>query len=121
MANSPSQSVSDAPYPTSSDPDSFSASGAAASAQGMVNRAVQGAHAAVDTVARKVESAVDRFKTGASSTAESVQQGAGEIAEMEKAMMESVRSTVRDHPLITVGLAVVAGMLLSRIMSSSSR
>lgn len=118
MATSHSTSISDAPshdldagIPQNDGSDDTGA-------QGVMKRAVQSAHAAVDSVARKVESAVDRFRTGAANTTATVQDGANQIAQIETQMVDSVRTTVRSHPLLALGLALAAGVLLSRMISS---
>ncbi len=121
MATPSTSSMTDSPYPTSNQEVPSNSGNGSGSSPSAMQRAVQGAHAAVDNVARRIETAVDRVKSGAQTTAQTVQEGAGEIAEMEREMLESVRSTVRAHPLLTIGLAVAAGMLLSRLIASSSR
>lgn len=83
-----------------------------------MRRAVQGLHAAIDSVARKVESAVDNVRSRATSTAETVQEGATQLLDAEEALLESVRTTVRKHPLLALGAAFAAGVLLSRLISS---
>jgi len=117
MATSHSTSISDAPHAAAEAVDD-AINASASTAHTVVKRAVQGAHAAVDSVAKKVESAVDRFKNSASGATGSLQDGADQFVQMEKEVLGSVRSTVRDHPLLTIGLALAAGVLISRMITS---
>ncbi|MBX9965385.1 MAG: hypothetical protein K2Y35_20180 [Burkholderiales bacterium] len=89
----------------------------AAGAQTLAQRAVLGAHAAVDSVARKVESAVDLFKSKAADTAESVTDGAERLASAEQQAVETVRTAVREHPLLLLGVALAGGIVIGRLWS----
>jgi len=81
-----------------------------AAAENAVDRATQGAHDMVDRVAEKAGPAVDR-------ASEALQSGVDDLNEMQERWMEASRACVRDHPLVSVGVAVAAGMLLSRLMA----
>lgn len=81
-----------------------------------LDRVVQGAHDALDRAAERARPAVDKLR-GTLGSGESL---LGERAEEWKAMQEQYltqfRGFVREHPVATVAGALVAGMLLSRMM-----
>jgi ElaB/YqjD/DUF883 family membrane-anchored ribosome-binding protein len=89
----------------------------AAAAENAVNRAAQSAHAMVDRVAEKAQPAVERVRSGISSASETLETGVEHLGEMQDRWLEDCRGCVRDHPLASVGLAVAAGVLLSRLMA----
>lgn len=87
----------------------------AATAENAVNRAAQGAHAMVDRVAEKAGPAIERVREGVNNASESVGRGVEQFGEMRERWLEDCRGCVRDHPLVSIGLAVAAGALLSRL------
>jgi|GEM_PF-1228915 len=88
----------------------------ATSAEDRVNRLAQGAHAAVDRIAEKAIPAVQRLRGGANSAAATLRTRADDLDGMQRRWVESSRGCVRNHPLVSVGAAVAAGMILSRLM-----
>ncbi|MEO8038574.1 MAG: hypothetical protein ABI794_07370 [Betaproteobacteria bacterium] len=111
METTPSSPIQD----TALSPDPYT-DGAATGVQSAVRRAVRGAHAAVDAIGRKLESSVDRFKAGADSATESIEEGGARIAELERGALGAARSTVRDYPLLAVGVGIAAGVVLGRLL-----
>lgn len=95
---------------------SSTAANAAAAADNTLDRAVQGAHSMVDRVADKAGPAVDRMRDGLTSAGAALQNGVEELTEMQKRWVESSRSCVREHPLTSVGIAIAAGLVLSRLL-----
>ncbi len=93
-----------------------SASRGATSAEDRVNRLAQGAHAAVDRIAEKAVPAVQRLRGGVNSAAATLRTRADDLDGMQRRWVESSRGCVRNHPLVSVGAAVAAGMVLSRLM-----
>jgi ElaB/YqjD/DUF883 family membrane-anchored ribosome-binding protein len=83
-----------------------------------VNRLKQSAHETVDRIADKAAPAVDRMRSGMHDVKDSMQARGEQLSAMQEQWLESCRSTVREHPIATVAVAVVAGMLLSKILSS---
>jgi ElaB/YqjD/DUF883 family membrane-anchored ribosome-binding protein len=47
-----------------------------------------------------------------------MQARAERFGQMEEEWMESCRQSVREHPLATVAIAVAAGVLLGKLLSS---
>jgi ElaB/YqjD/DUF883 family membrane-anchored ribosome-binding protein len=81
----------------------------------LVHRVARGAHDTVDRLAAKAAPAVERWRTGASSATETLQQRAYRAKELGGEWTESLRGTVREHPLASLGIAAAVGMLLSRL------
>lgn len=80
--------------------------GSASSARDpLVDRLAQGAHAAIDRMAEKAGPAVESFNAKA-----------GEFSSMEEEWLQTARTCVRDHPIASITLAVVAGMMLGRMV-----
>ncbi|HUL67154.1 MAG TPA: hypothetical protein VLW55_21340 [Burkholderiaceae bacterium] len=80
----------------------------------MVERAAASAHQAVDRVAAKVGPAVERARAVARDSADTVQAKLDTLSSMPRDLTESCRSYVRDRPMTALGIAVLAGFLLSR-------
>lgn len=97
-----------------------------------VDQASTGAHDAIDKVSDAARPVVDRIASSAHRAVDRIASGAGHAAETlsvrgeqlrnaQLRTMEQCRGYVRDHPVASVGIAVVAGFLLSRLVSWSSR
>jgi ElaB/YqjD/DUF883 family membrane-anchored ribosome-binding protein len=80
-------------------------SAAAAVAGIAVDRAGRSAHQLAGRTAEKAAPAIDRLRAGVE-----------DLATVQERWIESSRTCVRDHPLVSLGLAVAAGMLLRRLM-----
>lgn len=111
-----------------------SGSGMSGNGDGTLSRASSGAHAAVDSIAgaadeaaRKAEPTIDRVAAMAhqavDNAAGAVATRAGWLSEQgeslnatQKKLVAGSCSYVSANPLKTVGIAVVAGFLLSRII-----
>jgi ElaB/YqjD/DUF883 family membrane-anchored ribosome-binding protein len=83
-----------------------------------IARVKQTAHDTVDRLADKAAPAIERVKSSMSGMSDSMHARGEQLAEMQEQWMESARTTVREHPLAAVGVAVVAGMVLSKMLSS---
>ena len=86
-----------------------------------VDRMRQGAHETVDRLAERAKPAIDRAAESMHSATDSLHARVDRLAEVEERWMETARQTVRDNPVATIAIAVGVGMLLSKLMSSSSR
>ena len=84
-------------------------------------------HEAINRTADATRPAVDRLALGAHNAVDKVASVAGQAAEIYGAKSEqiknatdkavgSARGYVREHPLATVGIAVAAGYLVSRLL-----
>jgi ElaB/YqjD/DUF883 family membrane-anchored ribosome-binding protein len=85
----------------------------------MVERAAASAHQAVDRVATSVNPAVERVRAAAQGSATTLQSKLGDFNSMQQEWTESCRTYVRERPLTALGVAVLAGFLLSRWVRNS--
>ena len=84
----------------------------------VVDRASEAARPAVDRLASGAHQAIDRLAGAATSAAETVDTKAEQFRDAQERLVEDCRDYVRDNPMMSVGLAVAAGFLLSRLLSS---
>jgi ElaB/YqjD/DUF883 family membrane-anchored ribosome-binding protein len=83
---------------------------------GSVEKIAQSAHQAVDRVASRAAPAIDQARSAAAHAGEAVSARLDDLTAMQDEWMESMRDQVRAHPLAVVGVAVLAGLLIGRIM-----
>jgi ElaB/YqjD/DUF883 family membrane-anchored ribosome-binding protein len=98
----------------------FDGSNGVNSAHNTINKAADAARPAVDRIANGAHQAVDRLAEVASSAADSLSVRGAQIRDAQARLTTEARNYVSAHPLATVGIAVAAGFLLSRLLSSSS-
>lgn len=84
--------------------------------QGSVDRLSRSAHQAVDRVAERAGPAIDQVRTAAERATEAVGSRLDDLSTLQDEWMTSMRDQVRERPLAVVGLAVLAGLLIGRIM-----
>ncbi|MDB5815160.1 MAG: hypothetical protein JWN23_2277 [Rhodocyclales bacterium] len=99
----------------------FDGSNSVANAHNTINKAADAARPAVDRLASGAHQAVDRLADVASSAADTLSVRGAQIRDAQAKLAGQARSYVSAHPLATVGIAVAAGFLISRLFSSSSR
>jgi ElaB/YqjD/DUF883 family membrane-anchored ribosome-binding protein len=87
---------------------------AAESAHGTVDHVAQGAHDTVDRIATKAAPAIDRMRSAASDVEATAYTKYDDLINAE--WVESARDEVRARPLAAVGIALAAGLLLSRLL-----
>lgn len=83
-------------------------------------RAQAGAHEKVDRAARGVHDTVDRLADVAGRATESFGEHGEKLTEQKERLMAQTRTYVQTHPVATIGIAVAAGFLLSRILRSGN-
>ena len=83
-------------------------------AHGTVDHVAQGAHDAVDRIADKADPAIDRLRSAASDAQSTAYTKYDELINGQ--WVETVREEVRARPLAAVGIALAAGLLLSRLI-----
>ena len=76
------------------------------------------AHETVDRAARGAHETVDRMADAASRAAERMNEGGERFSETRDRVVAQTRSYVQTHPVATIGIAVAAGFLLSRLLRS---
>jgi ElaB/YqjD/DUF883 family membrane-anchored ribosome-binding protein len=94
-----------------------------------VDQAATGAHKAIDKASDAARPAVDRLASGAhhavdkiagvaSDAAETLDLKSEQLMDAQSRLTENCREYVRDNPVTSLGIAVAAGFLLSRLLSS---
>jgi ElaB/YqjD/DUF883 family membrane-anchored ribosome-binding protein len=97
-----------------------------------VDQARAGAHSVIDKVSDAARPMVDRVASGAHQAVDKIAGAAGHAAEnlgvkgeqlkdAQMRAMEQCREYVRDNPITSIGIAIAAGFLLSRLFSLASR
>lgn len=91
--------------------------GAGTGAEGStLDRVVQGAHDALDRAAERARPAVDKLRGTLGSGESLLGERVDEWKAMQEQYLTQFRGFVREHPVATVAGALVAGVLLSRLM-----
>lgn len=83
---------------------------------GAADGAVRKAQPAIEHVAIMAHQAVDRMAGAAGPTADWLAEQGESLSATQKKLMADTRSYVSANPLKSLGIAVVAGFLLSRII-----
>lgn len=83
--------------------------------QDLLNRVTETAHGAVDRFADKAGPAVQKLESGMAHANEALHDQAHRMRELGDEWTNSARSSVRQHPLTAVMLALAVGVLVARI------
>ncbi len=119
-----SSSGTSTPFPTSTEMQGASApSTAAGGMSGMsgagdsdvMSRVVRTAHDTIDRLADRAAPHVRRMQEGVSGTSEKVHDQVDHWRETGDEWAESLRETVREHPIGAIATALVAGLLIARL------
>jgi ElaB/YqjD/DUF883 family membrane-anchored ribosome-binding protein len=105
-------SGSNAKPPAKVDSDKPAAGGESAD---VLSRVVQGAHSAIDRMAETAAPAVQRLQDGVQAAGDTLSQRASDARDMGDEWAESLRSTVREHPLAALATALAVGVLVARL------
>lgn len=84
-------------------------------AKQILNRVTEGAHQAVDRFAEKAGPAVEKIESGMTHANASLAGQAQHVRELGDEWTHGLRNTVRENPLTSVLLAVVAGAAIARM------
>ncbi|MGR8997467.1 MAG: DUF883 family protein [Gammaproteobacteria bacterium] len=71
----------------------------------------------IDKAANSAHEAVDKVASATNQAAETLGQKGEKLKNAEQQLMEDCRGYVRDNPMTSLGIAVAAGFLLSRVLS----
>jgi ElaB/YqjD/DUF883 family membrane-anchored ribosome-binding protein len=71
----------------------------------------------IDTAANSANEAIDKAASATSQTTEALGKKGEQLKNAEQQLMEDCRVYVRDNPITSLGIAVAAGFLLSRVLS----
>jgi ElaB/YqjD/DUF883 family membrane-anchored ribosome-binding protein len=94
---------------------------ASAGAHTVIDKVSDAARPMVDRVASGAHQAVDKIAGAAGQAAETLGVTGGQLQEAQMRAMEQCRGYVRDNPIASIGIAIAAGFLLSRLLSLISR
>jgi ElaB/YqjD/DUF883 family membrane-anchored ribosome-binding protein len=70
-----------------------------------------------DKVSHSAHEAYDKIADATSQAAEALGEKGEQLKNAEQQLIEDCRVYVRDNPITSVGIAVAAGFLLSRVLS----
>jgi ElaB/YqjD/DUF883 family membrane-anchored ribosome-binding protein len=70
-----------------------------------------------DKVSHSAHEAYDKIADATSQAAEALGKKGEQLKNAEQQIMEDCRVYVRDNPITSLGIAVAAGFLLSRVLS----
>jgi ElaB/YqjD/DUF883 family membrane-anchored ribosome-binding protein len=71
-----------------------------------------------EKVSHRAHEAVDKIASATNQAAEAIGEKGEQLKNAEKELVENCRSYLRDNPITSLGIAVAAGFLLSRLLSS---
>ena len=71
----------------------------------------------IDKAANSANEAVDKAASATNQVTEALGKKGEQLKNAEQQIMEDCRVYVRDNPLTSLGIAVAAGFLLSRVLS----
>lgn len=90
-----------------------------------LDRLSEGAHSGINAASEAAHPAIDRMASGAHKVVDNADQVAAQAADaISKAsdkgeeLIAASTGYMREHPMMTLGVAVAAGFILSRLMSS---
>ena len=91
---------------------------ATAGAHNVINKASDAARPAVDRLASGAHQAVDKMAGAAAQAAETLDLKSEQLLAAQARFSDTCRTYVQDNPLTSLGIAVAAGFLVSRLLSS---
>ncbi|MFA6164593.1 MAG: DUF883 domain-containing protein [Methylobacter sp.] len=71
----------------------------------------------IDKAAISAHEAVDKIAGATNQAAEALGEKREQLKNTEQQLMENCRSYISDNPITSMGIAVAAGFLLSRVLS----
>ena len=72
----------------------------------------------IDNASKSAHEAVDKIASATNQAAETLSEKGEQLKNAEQQLMENCRGYVRDNPITSLGIAVAAGFVLSRLLSS---
>ena len=94
---------------------------ASTGAHDVIDKVSDAARPVVDRVASRAHLAVDKIADAAGHAAETLSVKGEQLKNAQVRAMEQCRGYVREHPVWSLGIALAAGFLLSRLLSWTSR
>lgn len=90
-----------------------------AAAHQAISDASNAAHPAVQRLNQTAHQTVDKLTRVASSTAETVATKSGQLMDAQERLTEECRVYIRQKPVTALAIAIGAGYLLSRLLTSN--
>jgi ElaB/YqjD/DUF883 family membrane-anchored ribosome-binding protein len=78
-------------------------------------RVVKGAHETIDHVAERATPQLQQLEQGLAQTGEALHDKADQLRSTGDAWAESLRGSVREHPLAAVAAALAVGVVVARL------
>lgn len=82
------------------------------------NKMADTANESVDRLASGAHEAVDRMAGAATQAADSIESKGEQLNDMQEQWLAGSRAYIQEHPIKALGIAMVGGFLLSRLLSS---
>lgn len=90
----------------------------ASGAHSGINAAKEAAHPAIDRLASGAHRAVNSADEAASSATDAMARAGNKASEKGEELYAASAGYMREHPVLTIGVAVAAGYLLSRLLAT---
>lgn len=91
---------------------------ASAGAHQKIDRATEAARPAVERMATGAHQVVDKLAGVAASAADKLGTKGEKMKETQSRLTEASRDYIRENPMTSIGIAVAAGVVLSRLINS---
>ena len=91
---------------------------ASTGAHNAIDKASDAARPAVERITSGAHQAVDKFASVASQAADSLGVKGEQLMKLQERALEQCRVYVRENPVASLGIAIAAGYLLSRVLRS---
>jgi ElaB/YqjD/DUF883 family membrane-anchored ribosome-binding protein len=99
-------------------PSNLGGNPASAKAADTAHKAVDAAGSTMDRMTSGAHAAVDRTADMAAQAAETLEAKGEQLKELQEQWLAKSSAYVRDNPVQALGIAVVGGFLLSRLLSA---
>jgi ElaB/YqjD/DUF883 family membrane-anchored ribosome-binding protein len=71
----------------------------------------------IDKVSNYAHEAVDKMASVSNQAADAIDEKSGQLKNAEQRLMKNCQVYIRDNPVTSLGIAVAAGFVLSRLLS----
>jgi ElaB/YqjD/DUF883 family membrane-anchored ribosome-binding protein len=83
----------------------------------LLGRVVDTAHQTIDRLADRAAPAVGKIEDGVYGAGDALRERADQIRDVGGEWVDSMRTSVREHPVAAISIALAVGMLLARMSS----
>lgn len=71
----------------------------------------------IDEASKYAHESVDKIASSTHQAADAINEKGGQLKNAEQRLMNDCHGYIRDNPVMSLGIAVAAGFLLSRLLS----